>query len=35
MSKAARAREVHAGLGQGLDLILGKTVSLWRVLSKG
>lgn len=34
LSKAARASEAQAGLSQGLDLMLGKTVSPWRVLSK-
>ena len=34
MSNAARASEAQAGLSQGLDLMLGKTVSPCRVLSK-
>ena len=30
----ARMRAAQTGLSQGLDLMLGKTISPWRVLSK-
>lgn len=30
----ARTRAAQAGLSQGLDLMLGKTISPWRGLSK-